>query len=164
MRLESEFPELSRLWRCGFERPANFDDLSGQALHEWRMVAELPEEVLKANAILRPAIHPAHPSLENIGHITAFHKRHRLKSPLIYLMATFGYLPLILKTMEASGPAFGHPWLHHSDARLVIDVLDRTHMCAFHCWRVSVLSDFVEDRKTRIIAAPNKRVPQEAFH
>jgi len=146
---------IEALWRAGFERPHNFDELSGQTLREWEMAAELPDELLRANAHLRPAIHPALPSLESIGHIVAYHKRRKLKTPLIYLMATFGYLPLM---NDRGATLFGHPWLHHEGARLALDVADRQHLCAFVLWKISVLQDLGTDRRTPVVRAHNRRV------
>lgn len=153
--IESEFPSLACLWRSGFERPSNFDELTGQALREWVMVSELPEEVLKANAVLRPAIHPAHPSLESLGQITSFHRQSKMKTPLLYLAATFGYLPLM---NDKGATVFGHPWLHHEGARLALDVADRQHVASFTCWRISVVQDLSIDRRTPIVKAYNRRI------
>ncbi len=159
LHLESEFPELKKLWRY-FERPHNFDQARGKELYEWLLAAELPEELLRANAALRPALHPALPAREDIGHIVAYHKKSKMKTPLLYLAATFGYLPLlfdpsvIVHRRKVSGPRvplFGHPWLLHDNARLALDVADRQHLASFTCWRISVLSDTTEDRKTRIV-------------
>lgn len=153
--IESEFPSLRRLWRCGFQRPPNFDELTGQARHEWLMVSELPEDVLRANAVLRPAVHPAHPSPENLGQITSFHRQAKMKTPLLYLAATFGYLPLM---NDKGATLFGHPWLHHEGARLALDVADRLHVGSFTCWRISVVQDLSIDRRTPIVKAVNRRI------
>ncbi len=143
------------LTRAGFDVPANFDEAPHQEQHEWRMAAECPDELLRANAHLRPVIHPALPSLENIGHIIAYHKRHRLKTPLIYLMASYGFLPLM---NDKGASLWGHPWLHHEGSRLALDVADRQHVCAFVLWKISVLSDLSTDRQTPIVKAHNRRI------
>jgi len=156
--LDSEFPALKKLWRAGFERPHNFDEVRGQELYEFLFAAELPEGLLRANAAVRDAIHPAFPSNEAFGHLRDYYKRRLAKrgefSELIWL-ASFGYLPVV---SEDGRERWGHPWHHHTGSRLVLDVADRQHLYAFSLLRLSVLSDTSEDRKTPIVRAYNRRI------
>ncbi|MGE3709750.1 MAG: hypothetical protein AB7G35_08775 [Hyphomicrobiaceae bacterium] len=148
--IESEFPSLRRLWRCGFERPHNFDlHAHGKELAEWLMAASLPESLLKANAACRDAIHPAFPSGENFGHLRDIYKKRLAKlgefDEVVWL-ASFGYLPV-----EGEVLKWGHPWMKLTGSRLLLDPEDRAMLSAFTLWRISVLSDLAEDRQAKIV-------------
>jgi hypothetical protein len=155
MNIEREFPELKKLFRAGFERPHNFDSIEGKTLREWLYAASLPIELLKANAAVREAIHPAFPSGEAFGHLRHFYRRRKRKFSELAWLASFGYLPVARADVKDS---FGHPWLKLTGARLVLDIEDPEMYGAFILWRLSVLADTTEDRKTPVAVARNRRI------
>ena len=165
MSIDLFVPSLSRLWAAGFRRPDNIDELDGPELAAWLWVAGLPEDLLRANAALRPAVHPAHPSKEALGTILAHYDRTLARrQPSFERMvfaASFGYLPVI---DDRGRTLFGHPWFHEDGTRLVLDVADRLHLGAFLLWQISVVSDLAADRGTRIVPARHRRIAAEALH